>query len=254
MDYSIKTYRGDTLISCQTLLEGLGLAGIKSPVVSFIGAGGKTTLISRLAEEYRSRGTPVIVTTTTHMKIWEKPWFLVNPSLAEIKSVLSREGMAWLGELGPEGKLCRLPEELLSQVMKLKCPVLIEADGAKRRPVKAPASHEPVILPGTTHVQNVYGLDALGKSLEEVCFRTGRAAELLGKEPTEKVSPQDVVKLALDYRAGKKDIPAGMCYGVVLNKADTPFLEARALEICRLAQKKGLTDITVTAAGRWNLE
>lgn len=253
MNYSIKTYQGGTLISRPTLLKGLGLAGIKSPVVSFIGAGGKTTLISRLAEEYRSRGIPVIVTTTTHMMIWKKPWFLVNPSLAGIKSVLSREGMAWLGKLGPQGKLCSLPEELLSQVMKLKCPVLIEADGAKRRPMKAPALHEPVILPETTHVQNVYGLDALGKSLEEVCFRTDRAAELLGKEPAEKVEPGDVVKLALDFRAGKKDIPAGMCYGVVLNKADTPSLEAGALEICRLAQEKGFSDITVTAEGRRNL-
>ena len=36
-------------------------------IISVIGAGGKTTLIHRLAEEYQRKGNAVLVTTTTHM-------------------------------------------------------------------------------------------------------------------------------------------------------------------------------------------
>ena len=36
-------------------------------IISVIGAGGKTTLIHRLAEEYQRKGNSVLVTTTTHM-------------------------------------------------------------------------------------------------------------------------------------------------------------------------------------------
>lgn len=39
--------------------------------------------------------------------------------------------------------------------------VLVEADGSRRLPVKAPAVYEPVIPPGTDLVVGVIGLDAL---------------------------------------------------------------------------------------------
>lgn len=250
MSFRVMVFQQGALAKQHSLLEGLGLDGLKAPVVSFIGAGGKTTLISRLAEEYRVKGIPVIVTTTTHMEAWERPWFLLNPSMEEIRIVLKREGMVWLGMSEAKGKMKSLSQQLLRQVIGLKCPTLIEADGAKRHPMKTPAPHEPVICPETTHVKNVYGLDALGKSLEQVCFRTDRAQELLEKQKTEPVMKEDVIKLALDVRAGKKSITSSMSYGVVLNKADTPSLEAEALGICRLGQKRGFEEFTVTAGGR----
>lgn len=249
MSCRVMEFQQGDLVKRHSLLEGLSLEGLRAPVVSFIGAGGKTTLISRLAEEYQVRGIPVIVTTTTHMEAWESPWFLLDPSMEEIKEVLKREGMVWLGRSESKGKMKSLPQQLLRQVIGLKCPTLIEADGAKRHPMKAPAPHEPVICPETTHVKNVYGLDALGKSLEKVCFRTDMAQRLLGKQKTDIVMAEDVVTLALDVRAGKKSITPRMSYGVVLNKADTSFLETEALSICRLGQKRGFEEFTVTAGG-----
>ena len=38
-------------------------------IQAVVGSGGKTTLIHRLAEEYRAQGKKVFVTTTTHMRI-----------------------------------------------------------------------------------------------------------------------------------------------------------------------------------------
>ena len=38
-------------------------------VISIVGAGGKTTLVHKLAREYHRRGKGVLVTTTTHMYV-----------------------------------------------------------------------------------------------------------------------------------------------------------------------------------------
>ncbi len=41
--------------------------------------------------------------------------------------------------------------------------VIVEADGSRRLPFKAPAQHEPVIPTSTTVLMPVVGLDVLGK-------------------------------------------------------------------------------------------
>ena len=40
-------------------------------IQAFVGAGGKTSLIRKLARKYRAEGKKVFVTTTTHMFIEE---------------------------------------------------------------------------------------------------------------------------------------------------------------------------------------
>ena len=61
--------------------------------------------------------------------------------------------------------------------------VFLEADGAKGLPCKAPAAHEPVLLPQSDILLAVAGLSALGRPLEQVCFRAPLAAALLGVAP-----------------------------------------------------------------------
>jgi probable selenium-dependent hydroxylase accessory protein YqeC len=57
--------------------------------------------------------------------------------------------------------------------------IVIEADGAHRRPLKFPGDNEPVILDETDIVIAVSGLDALGKMAGEVCHRMPEAEKLL---------------------------------------------------------------------------
>lgn len=62
---------------------------------------------------------------------------------------------------------------------------MLEADGAKCLPIKAPEAHEPVILPETTRVIQVYGMDGLDQSIGERCFRaTGWRRSLAKKRTT----------------------------------------------------------------------
>ncbi len=59
--------------------------------------------------------------------------------------------------------------------------VLVEADGSRGRPLKAPAEHEPVIPASTDVVVAVVGLSVIGQALsEEFVHRPARVAALTG--------------------------------------------------------------------------
>ena len=79
-------------------------------IISVVGSGGKTTLIKKLAAQYRSEGKTVLVTTTTHMFIEENT--LLTDDADAIIGVLRETGYAMAGI--PDGqKSKRSPKELL---------------------------------------------------------------------------------------------------------------------------------------------
>lgn len=224
-----------------------GYRGICGPVVSMVGAGGKTSMLRRLAEEYVSAGQKVIVTTTTHIMYEDKPWFLPDPDERTLQRILNDYGQVWTGMPTPGRKLKSLEPQVLERLIQSRIPVLIEADGAKRLPVKVPDRHEPVIIPETTHVFSVYGLDAVGKEIGEVCFRSELAESLLNKNRTECITAEDIAAFASSQSGGRKSCPEKSVYTVVLNKADNPGRKACALEICRILADMGIKDILVTS-------
>lgn len=229
-----------------SLRAAAGLEKICAPVVSAVGAGGKTSTLRRLAQEYIADGQKVIVLTTTHMVAEDRPWFLLEPSEKKMRELLAAYGQAWVGTPAPGGKMQGVPCEFLDKIWKTGLPVLIEADGARQLPLKVPGEMEPVILPETTQVLSVYGLDAVGQKLGDICFRAERAAELLGKNITERITAADVAFLAASRRAGRKGCPEGAGYTVILNKADDERRREYALEICRMLQNKAVENVIVS--------
>lgn len=87
----------------------------------------------------------------------------------------------WMGREIRKGKLASFQKEFLEEVSREPVLLLLEADGAKHFPVKAPAEHEPVICEKTGIVLNVYGMRAIGKKIKDVCFRIGEVEKILGK-------------------------------------------------------------------------
>ena len=247
----IYSFRDGRLCEVSSLRQAAGLTGIPSPVVSAAGAGGKTSAIRRLAQEYIESGQRVIVTTTTHMMVEDRPWFLLEPSAEKMGELLAAYGQAWVGTPAPGGKMQGVPCEFLDKIWKMGLPVLIEADGARKLPLKVPGEQEPVILPETTHVLSVYGLDAVGQRMEDVCFRPDRAAELLDTKITERVTAEDIAFLAASDRAGRKGCPPEAVYTVVLNKADDRKRRECALEICGLLCGKEIGNVIVSCYEEW---
>lgn len=279
-------YREDRLCEIPSLADALGISGAQKgrpaasaagasgspgcrcparcPVVSAVGAGGKTTTLHRLAEDFVRQGQQAVVTTSTHILEEDEPYFLraaAGERLADrklmreaakafadqVREKLDRFGQVWTGSPAPGGKLCGLPGSFLEQLRGLGVPVLIEADGARKMPMKVPAGHEPVIHPRTTHVLSVYGLDAVGQKLETVCFRKEQAEKILKKNGTEPVTAEDIALLASSPEAGRKGCPEQAAYTVVLNKADNAERRETALHICRLLNDRGIGRVVVTS-------
>jgi molybdenum cofactor cytidylyltransferase len=158
----------------ESLPRALGLE--EGPhVAAFAGAGGKTTLILRLAAELRAAGRRVAVTCTTKMRDSE--------ALPGSRIVLSgdagtlAEGMAdafragevpflFAGEAGP-GKRRGLPPETVDALAARADALLVEADGSRGIPLKVPRAREPVVPESCDRHVVVLGAGALGKTAGE---------------------------------------------------------------------------------------
>lgn len=156
-----------------------------SPVVSFVGAGGKTSCMLEVARSLAKQGKKVLVTTTTHM---EHPVRLgeigcVDASGEEILAEIEKRGWVMAGTKAkhPE-KITGLPASVWEQLRARTDCILVEADGAKRFPLKVSGAKEPVIPEECTHIFIVAGASALGRPLEEICFRLKEAEAILQKQ------------------------------------------------------------------------
>lgn len=160
-------------------------------VISIVGAGGKTTLVHKLAREYHRKGKGVLVTTTTHMYV-EADTDLSCDFFA-LRDKIIKDGYCMAGKkisgqnISGQSKMCGLPYDLLDKLIK-DMPqaldyVIIEADGAKHHSLKYPAADEPVIYPLTTDVIIVLGTWEKGRLCKDVVFRHELMQKELGTEP-----------------------------------------------------------------------
>lgn len=231
------------LIAKKSLMDALGFPKKEQfpQVVSLVGGGGKTSTMYQLADELAESGYRVLVTTSTHIQCPENR----EAALVDHVSQLSKE--MWQGNILTAGKplenregICKLsmPEGLgdqdeMERILSFTDVILIEADGAKRMPVKIPADHEPVIVSQTGLVIACAGLSALGKTFEESCFRFEKQGKWLMREKTDRILPEDEALILMDQRGSHKDVN-GRYYRVVLNQADTEETIKSAQEILNL--------------------
>lgn len=161
-------------------------------IIAVVGSGGKTALIHRLAQQYRSQGKSVLVTTTTHMLIEEGT--LLTDNAAAILAQLNKAGYAMAGI--PEGeKIKALSGETFQTVCAFADVVLVEADGSKGLPLKYPNATEPVIPPQTDEIIVVCGLNAIGQKAKDVCHRPELVKTCLGIDDHTVIEPAHMQKL-----------------------------------------------------------
>lgn len=200
------------------MLEFLSKLRVDSPLcVSIVGAGGKTTLLSLLAKQLPGRN---ICTTTTKLACQEASLFSRHLNLRsrsfdpkEIRHVendlLITNGRV---QKGLENKLQGLNETQLDEVWKYcqdSCAnLLIEADGAKRRLLKAPADWEPVVPEFADLVICVFCPDVLGLFLnEENVFRSQLFAGVTGSNLGEVIDSKMLTRYLIHPQGGLKNIP-----------------------------------------------
>jgi molybdenum cofactor cytidylyltransferase len=214
-----------------SLAEALQI--IRGDVVSFVGGGGKTTSMLRLARELSSRGWRVVATTSTHIAEEQIGLFPVHAhpeNMEVLSSCLDRYGQCLLvGRPDGRGSVIRLAPDIIIALRSradVDC-ILIEADGSKSRPFKAPAAHEPVVPETTTLLVPVAGMDCLGRPLDEKSVhRPEIVARLAGCRLGRIITPETVARTLAHPEGGAKNLPAGARLIPLLNKADTCSIRA----------------------------
>lgn len=183
------------------LYEELSLNKNKNEVISFVGGGGKTTSIKVLAKELSSLGLKVLITTTTMIfepiKGEEDNLFLGDIPLDYKPNIGT---ITILGSSTRDGKLIGCDKDTIDRISSrdLFNFILVEADGAKRKPIKAPESYEPVICNSTTMTIGVIGIDAIGLEINgDNVHRPERLKEVLSVTDNHLIDHNDLVKLAL---------------------------------------------------------
>ena len=110
--------------------------------------------------------------------------------------------------------------------------VVVEADGAARRPLKAPAVHEPVIPGNSTIVFALAGLEVLGRPLgEEMVFRSELAGDLMQLSQGETITVPALARLLAHPAGSFKGAPAKARRFIFLNKADSPELQEKGAAV-----------------------
>jgi probable selenium-dependent hydroxylase accessory protein YqeC len=204
--------------------DGTGL------VVAIVGGGGKTATMFSLASAARDRGLGVAVTTTTHIRDprfetgrnYDRLVLLDETDDGQVHHTPSR-GISVIasGVLKDEGRLHGLDGGQVAALRLRFDLVLVEADGSKGLPIKAPAAHEPAMPAYADLVIGVVGLDCLGKPMDEATVhRPGLFGPLCSCAPGEPINARHIVALCQARDGLFKHCPPQAARVLLLNKAD----------------------------------
>lgn len=213
---------------------GMALELKKGELVSLVGGGGKTTTLFALGKQLA--GTTIMTTTTKMGRERDGGYpVLLNPSNAELSDAFGqhRSVLVWRGV--DERKALGVAPEVCDGWMDLADNVVVEADGSRRKPFKAPREFEPVIASRTTMIIACVGADALGRVIADQCQRPLRVAAIADCSPYERLTPERAAAVLLSERGSQKGLPAGARFAVVVCRVD----EAAATLVDELRESIG---------------
>ena len=205
--------------------------------VAIIGGGGKTTLMLKLAREYKAIGKKVLATTSTHIFTPEDDdefCYITPTSLAEVDYTKDNR-IPIAGYSVTRTKSKGLGEDYFHASEEVYDTIVYEADGARRLPIKLHADYEPVIWSHTGCCIIVLGLSALGQPAQDICHRFHLSPKFV-ENPCHPIDYQDFEDIIMEHIActhmEKQDIR------IILNQADT------------VAEKTQLNGLVSTIEGR----
>ena len=203
-----------------------------SQCVSIMGAGGKSTLMNRLADELIVLGCTVVLSSTTN---YHRPKTLQSDQI-----LLTREVPDWPEKLGALARrwnrLVVLHHELGEAMVKgidvaavrtihkhiPDAVVIVKTDGARKRWFKAPNQSEPVVPPWSQVSITVVNGEILGQPLTDtLVHRPERVAELTGLNLGDPITPQAVGTVLTHPDTYVPKIPAGARRAIYISHVRT---------------------------------
>ena len=207
----------------------------RGDVVAFIGAGGKSSTLFNLGHELAEMGWRVVATTTTSFGLdqLELMPYAVTPregmgtlamALDEFRFVFVYDEIRAEKVYGPPlNFIPRMLDSVASDVL------LIEADSAGGRPLKAPFDHEPVIPPETSLVVPIASLSVLGQELDdEHVYNAQAIIDRYGFGEGQRVKSPWVAQVLRDEMLGLARVPDNARVVALLNQVSEGYLRGRA--------------------------
>lgn len=205
-------------------------------LVALVGGGGKTSLMLALGDALATSGRHAVLTTTTRIAAYElalAPAACAPGDEAALAAALATHGCCLLAQPSGAHKAAgvghHVPQQLLARPDVDV--VVVEADGAAQRPVKAPAGHEPALPDGTSLLIAVAGIDALSAPIAGVAHRPDLVAALSGMSPDDHLSPRALARVLTHPQGGLKSLPASARAVVFLNKVEDEHQATLAAEV-----------------------
>ena len=168
-------------------MELAELLDIRPGVTAVIGGGGKTTLLRTLGEELSRTHTVLLCTTT---KIFPFPDLPCARTAAELERLRREHRLLCAGTEVPDTGKLTAPETSMAALAERFDYVLVEADGAAGRPLKAHAPWEPVVPSEAGQTICVVGASGFGRPIAEAVHRPERYAALAGVPVTAEAAPE----------------------------------------------------------------
>ena len=215
----------------------------RGEVVSFVGAGGKTSLLVGLGYELVEEGWRILATTSTTLREDQIDLFprvlrydadarSISHALNEDRFVLLYDEIRNGRVYGPD--LAWTPHVLDSVDSDA---LLVEADEADGMPFKAPLPAQPRIPQESSLVVPVASLAALGKPLDDESVYNPKAMiDRYGFVENSPVKSPWLAQVLRDEALGLKDVPPKARVIVFLNRTpERGYLRGRARLIARLS-------------------
>jgi molybdenum cofactor cytidylyltransferase len=228
-------------------------------IIAFVGGGGKTTALFRLADEIAAFGQRVVTTTTTRLAVAQLKARSPAPLRYEGSrdfidrvhaALAARLPVMIVGENVEEDKVAGVPPAFVDQLAAMDAVdvVLYEADGARRLPFKAPAAHEPVLAGSTTLLVAVVGITAIGAPLDAAhVHRAEIVARLAGAKIGDLVTPMIAARVIANREGGLKGKPHTARVIALVNQVEADGELETARDLARLLL--GYNEINAVAIG-----
>ncbi len=207
------------------LQKALNLHPLKD-VISIVGGGGKTSTLIRLGKELYDFNKRVILSTTTHIenlnfKLIRYSGELTIALQEQIETEILNHPVIVAKRKVIGDKIKGLSIKQVAEINKEVSfdYMIIEADGANKKSLKAPHKYEPPVPQCTTLFIVVIGFDIIGKRLNiNNVHRPQVVARILNKPLESVIQPSDIIKLLKHPLGLLKNRPPATRTTVILNK------------------------------------
>lgn len=201
-------------------------------VVAVVGAGGKKSTLYALAAELDR----AVLTATVRIPPFEGhvSRLVVTDSPTDVLGTNDRWPLGLVpGRDGDRDRYLGYDTETIDRIAAATdAPVLVKADGARRRLFKAPADDEPQIPALASVVVPVASVRAVGEPLDdETVHHPEHVAALTGRAVDEQIHANDLVTVLTHPDGGLKGVPADARVTPLLNMVDDAAFESLAREI-----------------------